>query len=114
MVDGMFYYTYILKCIDNTYYTGITTDVVRRFSEHKFGGKLSAKYTKRHKPISVEAVWRSDNRSAASKLEYFIKKLSHSEKEMLISSPNILNLKYNDYFLNIDYAYEEKYKNYTG
>lgn len=104
------YYTYILKCEDGTYYTGITTDVFRRFSEHKSGGRLSAKYTKRHKPVSIEAVWSSNGRSEASKLEYFIKKLSHSEKEELIIDHSLLDTKYADDLGKGIYKYRIEYK----
>ena len=84
------YYTYIMRCEDGSLYTGITTDVERRFKEHQ--GKLSggAKYTKGRIPIKVEVMWQSDNRSLASKLEYRIKKLSKVEKETLILNPHLL------------------------
>ena len=81
------YYTYIMRCEDGSLYTGITTDVQRRLKEHQ--GKLSggAKYTKGRMPTKVEVVWKSDNRSLASKLEYRIKKLSKQDKEILIQDP---------------------------
>lgn len=84
------YYTYIMRCEDGSLYTGITTDVERRFKEHQ--GKLSggAKYTKGRIPIKVEVMWQSDNRSLASKLEYRIKKLSKVDKETLILNPHLL------------------------
>ncbi|MDY3304819.1 MAG: GIY-YIG nuclease family protein [Clostridia bacterium] len=104
------YYTYILKCEDGTYYTGITTDVFRRFFEHKSGSRLSAKYTKRHKPLSIEAVWSSNGRSEASKLECFIKKLSHSEKEELVTNPSLSETKYADDISKDTYKYHMEYK----
>ena len=84
------YYTYIMRCVDGSLYTGITTDVQRRLKEHQ--GKLSggAKYTKGRMPVKVEVVWQSDNRSLASKLEYRIKRLSKEEKELLIKEPSAL------------------------
>ena len=84
------YYTYTMRCEDGSLYTGITTDIERRFKEHQ--GKLSggAKYTKGRIPIKVEIVWQSDNRSLASKLEYRIKKLSKVDKETLILKPHLL------------------------
>ncbi len=84
------YYTYIMRCEDGSLYTGITTEVERRFKEHQ--GKLNggAKYTKGRIPIKVEIVWQSDNRSLASKLEYRIKKLSKVDKETLILNPHLL------------------------
>ena len=84
------YYTYIMRCEDNSLYTGITTDVERRFRQHR--GELAggAKCTKGHRPVSVERVWSSPGRSDASKLEYRIKKLTKAGKELLIKEPERL------------------------
>lgn len=79
------FYVYILRCEDNSLYTGITTDVMRRFSEHVEGKVKGAKYTKSHKPIKIESVWETQNKIDASKLEYRIKKLGKQQKEQLIS-----------------------------
>ncbi len=75
---------YIIETNDNSYYTGITTDVERRFAEHAIG-KQGAKYFNGRTPVSV--VYREDGhtRSSASKREAEIKKLSHREKEQLIN-----------------------------
>ena len=80
------YYTYMLRCEDNSVYTGITTNVERRMQEHFSQGKKCAKYTKKHKAKKLEAVWKSENRVLASKLEYAIKTLKKEEKEKLISN----------------------------
>lgn len=79
------YYVYILRCEDNTLYTGITTDVKRRFLEHSEDKVKGAKYTKAHKPKEIAAAWEVGTKSDASKLEYRIKKLEKAEKETLIS-----------------------------
>lgn len=79
------YYVYILRCEDNTLYTGITTDVARRFAEHREDKVKGAKYTKAHKPKKIAAAWEAGTKSDASKLEYRIKKLEKAEKEKLIS-----------------------------
>lgn len=79
------YYVYMLRCTDNSIYTGITTDVERRMEEHFSRDKKCAKYTLTHKPKRLECVWKTENRILASKLEYHIKKtLGKDEKEMLI------------------------------
>lgn len=87
------YYTYILRCEDGSLYTGITTDLRRRFSEHSGGGK-GAKYTALRRPQRFEAAWISADRAEASRLEYRIKKLSHREKEGLIlgEAPDTLDI----------------------
>ena len=83
------YYTYILRCVGGTLYTGITTDVKRRFEEHTTDSKKGAKYTGSRKPIRVEAVWKSESRALASKLEYRIKQLTKAEKEELIKGSGL-------------------------
>lgn len=80
------YFVYMLRCADDSLYTGIATDVARRFSEH--GGKATgAKYTASHTPVRVERVWRAPDRALASRLEYRIKTLSHAKKERLVADP---------------------------
>lgn len=85
------YYTYILRCKDNSLYTGITTDLERRLKEHKEKGEKTAKYTLRHDAIKMEIAWESENRVLASKLEFNIKKLTKKQKEELIKNPKLLN-----------------------
>ena len=79
----MSYYVYILKCSDDTLYTGITTDVTRRLEEHNSSAK-GAKYTKIRRPVTLVYTENQKNRSEASKREYAIKKLSREEKLKLI------------------------------
>ena len=79
------YYTYMIRCKGNTLYTGITTDIERRFSEHSNKDEKGAKYTKSHTVVKVEAVWESQNRSEASKLEFALKKLTKQQKEEVIT-----------------------------
>ncbi len=85
------YYTYIIRCTDNSLYTGITTDLKRRMHEHFSATDKCAKYTLRHKPQKLEIAWESQNRVLASKLEFHIKKsLNKAQKEELIQKPNKL------------------------
>lgn len=99
------YYTYIIKCENETLYTGIAKDVARRFGEHVSGSKKGAKYTRANRAVSVEAVWCSEDRSAASKLEAFIKKLSRSQKLELIAQPDLLKDKYSEKISWSDYEF---------
>lgn len=85
------YYTYMLRCEDGSLYSGITTDPDRRLKEHLSGGKAGAKYTKSRKAVKIEACWVSGNRSTASKLEYALKHLSKSDKEILAADPEKLS-----------------------
>ncbi len=85
------YYTYMLRCEDNSIYTGITSDLERRMEEHFSRDKKCAKYTATHQAKKLEAVWESENRILASKLEYHIKKnLTKKEKEELIKNNDLL------------------------
>ncbi len=79
------YYVYMLRCRNNTIYTGITTDVGRRMEQHSGILPDGAKFTRSHSPEKLEAVWSCENRSLASKLEARIKKLRKEQKEQLIS-----------------------------
>ena len=82
----------MLRCKDNSIYTGITSDIKRRMEEHFSQNKKCAKYTLTHQAQKLECVWESENRILASKLEFHIKKsLTKREKEELIKDSNLLN-----------------------
>lgn len=78
------FYTYMLRCEDNSIYTGMTSDLKRRFEEHKAKNIKSAKYTITHSVLKIEAAWKSETRSTASKLEFHLKKLTKLQKESII------------------------------
>ena len=79
------YYLYILECADGTLYTGIAVDVERRVEEHNGSGK-GAKYTKARRPVKLVFSKKFRDRSAASKEEARVKKLSREEKLELLKS----------------------------
>lgn len=78
------WYVYILRCSDNSLYTGITTDITRRIKEHNNSNKLGAKYTRVRRPVTLAYNEEHVSRSAASKREYQLKKLTKQQKERLI------------------------------
>lgn len=80
--DQMFY-IYILKCSDDTLYTGYTVNIENRLNTHNAG--LGAKYTRGRLPVTLMYHEEFDNRSDALKREYEIKQLSRSEKLSLIN-----------------------------
>ena len=84
------YYIYMLRCEDNSIYTGIAKDLEHRLNEHFTKDEKCAKYTKSHKAKKLEIALETKNKSLASKLEYAIKKLDKSKKEKLIKDPNLL------------------------
>ncbi|MDH5444990.1 MAG: GIY-YIG nuclease family protein [Gammaproteobacteria bacterium] len=74
---------YMLECNDGSYYTGITTDTVRRLDEHN-NNNLGAKYTRARRPVKLVYEMACENRSDASKLEYKIRKLDRNSKLKLM------------------------------
>lgn len=85
------YYTYMLRCADNSIYTGMTNNLDKRINEHLSKDKNSAKYTKSHNAIKLEAAWKSKDKSLACKLEYQIKTLTKHQKEDLINGEKLSN-----------------------
>lgn len=79
------WYVYILRCADDTLYTGVTTDPERRLREHNGELKGGARYTRARQPVSM--VWQEvhDSRSDACKREAQIKRIPKSAKEKLIA-----------------------------
>lgn len=77
------HYVYVLRCADDTLYTGYTTDVERRVSEHDAGE--GAKYTRGRTPVELVHVEAYDSRSAAMSREHAIKQLDRAAKESLVS-----------------------------
>lgn len=75
---------YIIHCSDNTLYTGITTDIERRYVQHCM--EQGAKYFRGRKPKKLVYQENGHDRSTASKREIEIKKLSRVEKIQLIES----------------------------
>ena len=83
------YYTYMLRCEDNSIYTGMTNDLDKRLNEHITKNKNGAKYTKSHNVIKLETAWKSKDKSLACKLEYQIKNLNKQQKEKLINGEKL-------------------------
>ena len=77
------WYLYVVRCSDDTLYTGITTDVARRLSEHNTS-KRGAKYTKTRRPINLVYYELYQSRSNAQKAEHKFKKLTRTQKEKRI------------------------------
>lgn len=79
------YHLYILRCADETLYTGITTDLERRIFEHNTS-VAGAKYTRSRRPVTLvysRCFW---TRARAQREEMHVKQLSRSEKLLLIMS----------------------------
>ena len=81
------WYLYILRCKDNTLYTGITTDVARRLEAHRSG--KGAKYTRGRCPLELLYQESCGTHSEALKRELEIKALSRKQKEEMIAAAPI-------------------------
>ena len=77
-------YTYILKCKDDSLYTGWTNDLKKRITSHNAG--KGAKNTKARRPVELVYYEEFQTREEAMKREYAIKQLSRKEKEALIKT----------------------------
>lgn len=79
----MKWYCYMVRCSDNSLYTGITTDLVRRMEEHN-SPKSKTKYTRCRRPVKLAFSMTLPDRSSASKKEAYFKSLSKKEKEKYV------------------------------
>ncbi|MHC1720502.1 MAG: GIY-YIG nuclease family protein [Clostridiaceae bacterium] len=80
-------YVYILKCIDESFYTGYTNDLGKRLLIHNRG--KGAKYTRCRLPVKLVYYEAYETKSEAMKREYSIKQLTRNEKADLIGYENI-------------------------
>lgn len=83
-------YTYIVKCSDETFYTGWTNDLEKRIEMHNSG--KGAKYTKARLPVELVYYEAFDTKEEAMSREWRIKRLSRSEKQKLIEAADLKKL----------------------
>jgi len=92
------YYVYILKCSDDTYYTGFTSNLWNRIQEHQIG-KYKGSYTHKRRPLQLAFYCEFTNVEMAIETEKQIKKWSRAKKEALIYNefeklPNLAKKKF--------------------
>ncbi|ESE42239.1 GIY-YIG nuclease family protein [Shewanella decolorationis] len=80
------WYLYLIRCANGHLYTGITTDVARRFNEHQSNSPKAAKYLRGKGPLTLMYQEQVGTRSDAIKREIAVKKLSRAQKLGLIES----------------------------
>ncbi len=78
----MSYFTYILQCADESFYTGFTNDLNRRVKVHNAG--KGAKYTRSRLPVRLVYFEEYETQHEARSREWHIKKLTRQEKSALI------------------------------
>lgn len=77
---------YIVRCSDDTLYTGIARDAVKRVGEHNSSKLLAANYTRGRRPVVLVYQETAATRSEALKREYAIKQMSREQKEAMINA----------------------------
>lgn len=79
----MAWFVYVLRCADDSLYTGITTDVERRLHEHNCDDQKAARYTRSRRPLQLFYQEACADRAAAARREYQVKRLSRPAKLQL-------------------------------
>jgi putative endonuclease len=77
------WFLYALRCADGTLYTGVTTHLARRETEHNAG--RGARYTAGRRPVVLIAAWRFSERSSAQRAEARFRRLPRVRKLALIA-----------------------------
>ena len=80
------WFVYIVRCADDTLYTGIAKDVARRVEEHNSNNLLAANYTRARRPVALVHRETVKTRSAAARREYEIKQMTREGKEALLKA----------------------------
>jgi len=84
MTGDQSWYLYVVECADGTLYTGISTDVARRFKEHNAG--RGARYTAARRPVTLRASWHFQDRRGAMLAETSLKRRSRKSKKRLLKA----------------------------
>lgn len=90
-INEQCYWVYILECINQSYYTGYTDNLEKRFQTHLSG--KGSKYTRSFKPLRIAQSWEiKGDKIQAMHLEREIKKLTRKQKEELILNPSLVHV----------------------
>jgi putative endonuclease len=81
--SGSEWFLYMVRCHGGSLYTGIATDIARRFAEHQSG--KGAKYLRGRAPLKLAFSEKIGKRSLALKLERLIKRLPKNKKERIVA-----------------------------
>lgn len=86
LLPNQIWFVYIIRCRNNTLYTGVTMDINRRFAEHQAQGNKCAKYLRGKAPLKLALTAKLQNKENAYQVEKHIKLLSKQQKEQLLRS----------------------------
>lgn len=81
----MKYYFYIVRCVDNSLYCGITSNLEKRLKEHNSNTSKGAKYTRAKKPANLVYFEEYPDRKTSMRREWEVKKWPKAKKEELVS-----------------------------
>ena len=84
--SAVVWWLYVIQCSDGSLYTGVSTDVQRRYAEHQQQGPKTARYLRGRAPLQLVFSVKVGDRGQALKLEYRVKQLSRSEKLQMITN----------------------------
>lgn len=79
------WFVYMVRCADQSLYTGVATDVTRRVEEHNQSNQLGARYTRSRRPVELVYQELCESRSHACQREYALKQLNRRNKLALIA-----------------------------
>jgi len=80
------WYVYMVRCADNSLYTGVALDLDKRIQEHNSNDKLAARYTRARRPVKLVYHEKFASRSEAQSRECALKKLPKPDKEKIVSA----------------------------
>ncbi len=92
IVQASIWYLYLVRCTNGHLYTGITTDVARRFSEHQSGGAKAAKFLRGKGPLTLMYQEVVGSHGDALRREIAVKKLSRAKKFALIKDADSVSM----------------------
>lgn len=87
-MDESSWFVYLLRCADNSLYTGICKHLQQRLDEHNHDNKKAAKYTRARRPVELVYYENCESRADAASREYEIKRFSKVQKEALLAAVN--------------------------
>jgi len=89
---SIMWFVYIVRCADDTLYTGIAMDVERRVNEHNAAGRLGANYTRARRPVALVYAEAVESRSSAARREHEIKQMTRPRKDELLKASRMPGL----------------------
>ena len=84
------YYVYMLRCADDSLYTGYTNDPDKRLRQHRGELPGGARYTRAHPPKTLACLWQTAEKGDALRLEAYLKQLTREQKLRLAENPAAL------------------------